>query len=578
MNTQRSELYIGTMVLAALAVFVLLTIQFSKNTLFDFSGTYKVAVHFEAAPGVALNAPVYKNGVKIGSVASVKLIDDDRAVEVVLMIQRGRKIYTNEDCKLTQSMIMNDSKIEFVRSHKATNGEVREIPNDGTAIINGVVPSDLFSSFSNIEGELETAIVNVSGAASGLAEFMSRLSMFVGTHEEIEEKQAQLGSLINKAEETMDNINTAAQYAKEIIADPVVKNGICDGIKQFPEVMKTTQEILVKGNNLADQAQQIATDIQGTAGKVDTIIGKVEPVVDNLATDIPKVSETIQRGMGKFESITSDIASITNAVASGDGPIRQFLSDETLYENVQQVVYNAREITDEIKPVLRGAKPVMDNAQVLTDKLARDPSVIISGLFRKQAPLKGGMPQWGDGLGSDGLTDYDMGMIRGNCSADTFPIPAGRNTREYPAPRKFGFSLWPFGKKTEQVVSYDAGAPYTEEMYYSEDAFETMPHALPQGMPADLPMQLPTDLPENMPLGETLELEFPESPTPQQTPRIMPVPDLSGKSSQGRIVVTDPRSRRRAPNTAMPTVDVPVVTPSGSEPQLVFTPEKSVLR
>jgi ABC-type transporter Mla subunit MlaD len=549
METQRSELYIGAMVIAALVVLVLLTIQFSRNSLFDFSGTYRVAVRFEAAPGIALNAPVYKNGVKIGSVCSVQLVDDDRAVEVVLQIQRNRKIYTNETCKLTQSMIMSDSKIEFVRSTQKSDEPIETLRTDGLATIIGFVPTDMMSSFSNIEDDLEGAIKNVSSAASGLTEFIGRASYFIGDKEAIDEKQKLIIDFINKSETTLASISEVAASTKTLIDDPALKSNLTEGVRQFPEVMKSTREILAKGNTIFDDAKNIVDSVQGTIGKVDAIVGKVEPVVDTFAADMPKISDKMQKGFSNFESVTGDISSITHAVASGNGPIRQFLADETLYPNVQQVVSNAKEITSEVKPALRSLKPVLDNAQVITDKVARNPSVIISGLLQKQTPIKGAMPQWGDGLGSDGLTDYDMNTIRGGYY-ETIPVPAGRNNYEYPSPPscKLNLSKWfGFGKKEQVVEEYEISSDSATENCYG--TYQQQPTTIQYDNKYEQPAEI-------IPNAAPQKTERVTPPLPSRTPRIMPVPDVTKKQYQSTI------------NTAEPE----------AEPQLVFTPENRILR
>ncbi len=76
---------------------------------------YRVTINFPAAPGVAADTPVRKNGVNIGRVKKVTLLNDDAGVDLELELNDEFQIKSGELCKVgTGSLITGDAIVEFV--------------------------------------------------------------------------------------------------------------------------------------------------------------------------------------------------------------------------------------------------------------------------------------------------------------------------------------------------------------------------------------------------------------------------------------------------------------------------------
>lgn len=585
MNNQRIEFRIGLMVIMALVMLVVLTIQFGRQSFFNFGREYKLRVRFDSAPGLVSKVSVFKNGVKIGRVASVQLVNDDQEVEALLMIQGNRKLYSNEECRLKQPPLMGDATIEFVRKKTPADEETRQLAEND--LLNGVVPADIFNAFSNIEGELTSAISNVSSAALNLGEFIQSISLFVGTPEEIVEKQKSLEVIFEQFNTTMKSITTLSGNINDIVTDPAVNENIRKATCKFPETIDKTNLLLGEMHGFINRTSESLgkvdrafVKVEATLDKIDGAVNDVKPLTEALGTQGPEITASLRESARKLDSMFDELTKLVQSINNADGSIKRLINDTELYDNLQETIGNAKELTADLKPLLREAKPIADNVKVFTDKIAREPSAIISGLIRKKPPLKGALPQWGDGLGSDGLCESDLSMMRDQsmllCAGGGL---AGRNNPMLEMESKSLF-WWPFGKKRETSgnefqeesvaarcktcgLRHAASHPHHGGIHEGEGYYET--EGFHEGVPTLAP-----------PMQEPI-LDFTPAEPGRETETIQPAPNLSRNVDRGRVVVTDPRIRRQGHQAqAMVQGNIRQVgyQTQGDLPEMVFTPEK----
>ena len=94
MDEQGYRFGVGVLVVASLVIAVMLILFFGAAPNF-FVERYNVTIRFEAAPGVATDTPVRKNGVQIGRVKSLQLLDED-GVDLTLELDAKYKVYARE--------------------------------------------------------------------------------------------------------------------------------------------------------------------------------------------------------------------------------------------------------------------------------------------------------------------------------------------------------------------------------------------------------------------------------------------------------------------------------------------------
>ncbi|MDR0611265.1 MAG: MlaD family protein [Planctomycetaceae bacterium] len=417
MDTQQREFRIGVMVLAALVGLVVLMVFFGKQSIVNFGSEYTVRVRFQRTPGISRNSPVFKNGVKIGRVSNVQLVDQDREVEVSILIAKARRLYTNEECHIRQTVIMGEASLEFVKKANFT-GKIMEIDPDKPLV--GGTPSDLMSGFSSIEGDLTRAINSVSDAAvqfSSIAvrtgDFLDRVNSFIGNSEDLKARRTLFEDTFNEMRMTMKSMNQFADEGNKFIGDPVIQNNVRKFITDMPDLVERSRTLINGSNQFVNDARSLIErgnlsmeKIVRSLEKAEQAIEGVSKITDSIQNDIPEFVTIIKQSAVKLNSLFDELTMIAEGFRNADGTVKKLMRDSEMYEKLLATLDNIEQITEEVDRMIRTEiKPIAGNINILTDKAARDPAIFIRNLIRKQPPIKSSLPIWGDGLGSD--TQYD---------------------------------------------------------------------------------------------------------------------------------------------------------------------------
>jgi len=403
MDTQRQEFRIGIMVLTCLVCLTLMTVLFGRRPMINFGGEETaIQVRFQRSPGINRNSPVFKNGVQIGRVSRVELVEQDRQVQVSIVLNRNRKIYTDEECRIRQSVIMGEASLEFV---KKTNffGKIEEVDPKTDSYLIGVDSTDLLSGFGNIEGDLSRAIQNVAEAADHLGIFIERLNNVLGTPAEFQAQQARFEAIVNEARQTMFSMRQTTDGINRFVNDPEVQGNVRKLVNDMPDVIERSR-VLVGESTLF--VQDSRTFIQDTRGliekgsvsldnlsegldKVTRTLEVITAIADQVEGDVPEIISAVRRSARQLESLFSELTMIVENFRHADGTVKRLIRDPEAYEKLLVTLDNVEKITDEVDRMLRvDAKPIAHNVKILTDKAARDPAVFIRNLIRKEPPIK----------------------------------------------------------------------------------------------------------------------------------------------------------------------------------------------
>lgn len=384
----------------------------------NFGDEYAIRVRFQQTPGIARNSPVFKNGVQIGRVRRVELVDNDREVEITIMLSKRRKIYTNEQCRVRQTVITGDASLEFVKN-PSHQGPVQEIDPDVPQV--GAGSSDMMSGFMNIEGELTQAIRNVATAADQFSDITGKVNTVMGTPEDLQARLARLEAVVTETQTTMSSVRQFSEGANSFFNDPVMQQHVRRIVEAMPDILENSKTLVTDTNSFIAEARQLLARGGTTLDKVDGSLDNIGPsldraaaalesvkrVTDSIEGDVPELMAGLKRSAGKLESFFDEITMLVHSVRTADGTVMKLLKEREFYDKLMVTLDNMEQITGEVDRMIRvDFKPIAGNVKILTDKAARDPAVFIRNLLRKPPPVKSGLPIWGDGLGSDSLGQY----------------------------------------------------------------------------------------------------------------------------------------------------------------------------
>ena len=393
METHRQEFRIGIMVLACVVSLSLMAFFFGQRPAINFGDDNQIQVRFQRAPGIKRNSPVFKNGIQIGRVVRVELVNNDREVEVAIALDRHRRIYTDEEVRVMQRLIMGDATLEFVKRLDFT-GVVEEI--DRAMPLVGVDSTDLMTGFTNIEGDLTRAIQNVAEAAEHLGTFIERLNSVIGTPEELQEWQASVGAVVDETRQTMASVRQTTDGISQFVNDPAIQHNVRQVIGDLPDVLERSR-VLVSESTLFVQDTRALIE-QGSISLDNLTVGlervtRTLDVITNIANqvegDVPEIVAAVRRSAIRLESLFTELSFMVENFRQADGTVMRLMRDPEAYNKLLATLDNVERITDEVDWMLRvDVKPIAHNVKILTDKAARDPAIFIRNSLRPEPPIK----------------------------------------------------------------------------------------------------------------------------------------------------------------------------------------------
>ncbi|MBR2004336.1 MAG: MCE family protein, partial [Thermoguttaceae bacterium] len=372
MANRRMEFFIGMMVIGIVAGVFIMTILFgSGKGFFVGGGGKRLTISFEKAAGVTQNSLVLKNGIKIGRVYSVDLVDDkkDARVEVTFELNPGAKIYTNETVKINRT-ILGDAAIEFVKNPDYA-GEIVEVSAD--ELIKGQTGGDLMGTVSNIEGDLAGALKKIEEAASGVAALTLKLNDFLGDEAELNAKKERLQAIFSEVGETLASIDSLAKHMDSIVADEQLNADIRRAASEVPQILERVDSLMENANALAGDARKTMARAETTFDLVDKNLDNVNRFTTSLSEQGPEIMTSLNEGAAEVKSMMLNIASLASELeAQFEDPTTPLgmLADQETADSLRRIVRNAEELTEKVYPIL-------DDARVFSNKIAHRPSSLI---------------------------------------------------------------------------------------------------------------------------------------------------------------------------------------------------------
>jgi phospholipid/cholesterol/gamma-HCH transport system substrate-binding protein len=362
---------VGVMVVATFIISGILILLFGEVPTL-VRGTKTVYLVFPQAPNVSVDTPVRKSGILIGRVTAVDF-DENDAVVVTARLYRGYKVRQNETCRIS-SGLLGDAAIEFVPSNDPS------LPRDEVADgarIPGVVLSDPLVIIGNLEGQLNATLTSFTRAADDVSRVANRLDGVLGANDE------QFARMLAKGEKTLDTFEQTASSINRLLSDPELEGTFKDGIKQLPQVISDTRQAMT-------QMKEAMASVQRTADSADRNLQNFEDFTKSIGDRGPEVVDRLNTTVARFDELLEQLVVFSRKLNESDGSLGQLVNNPDLYQNLNRAAENIEQLT-------RQLRPIMDDARIISDKIARDPGgeIGVRSLLQKSGGLKnGGRTGW----------------------------------------------------------------------------------------------------------------------------------------------------------------------------------------
>ncbi len=379
---------VGVMVLSTVIIAGILLLLFGDARSLVPGGRYVIYMHFNDAPGVTEGTPLRKSGILIGRVTGVRFADQGGVI-VEAKIDGNVKLYTNEVPQVTGSLLGGDVVIQFVRrakpgpndqsaaSRKTPVAELRTADGKDTPkappasrdvlvqpgdYIEGSVAPNAFQVISNLEGDLSTAITSLSTAGAEVGKLAGNLNKIFA------DKNDQIDRIVNKTEQTLDSFQRSLANIEDVFGDEKVRDSLKQAISGLPQLFEDTRGAIATIRTTVESVDRNLTNLEGLTG----------PLGERGEHIVSRVDEAVVR----LDELLNEMSDFGRKLNSGEGSLGQLMRNPELYQHLNGAVRNIEQITRELKPILA-------DARVFSDKIARHPELLgVRGAIQKNAGTK----------------------------------------------------------------------------------------------------------------------------------------------------------------------------------------------
>jgi phospholipid/cholesterol/gamma-HCH transport system substrate-binding protein len=340
MDERTLQLRVGVVVVASVTIAAILIIFFQGRPVL-WQRQYEVILKFDAAPGVEIDTPVRKHGILIGRVTKVRLQDD--GVLVNAKLDEKYPVTESEVCRISAGSLFGDRVLEFVPGPD----ESTELIKDGDYIEQTEVSSDVFQVLVNLEGQMKDAIDKIGTAGQDVSELSNNLNTLVAKNDD------QLLRIMQKSETALDRFDQAMDAIEGFAGDEELRERLRESLESLPELLLNAQEMVSSMKAMADRADKNLMNLEGITQPLGE---RGEIIVAN-----------VEQSTKSLEMMLAQLAELSRRLENPDGTVGQLINNPDLYHKLDRAATNIEEIT-------RKLRPIIDDARVFADKIARNPN------------------------------------------------------------------------------------------------------------------------------------------------------------------------------------------------------------
>ena len=333
-----SEIIVGIFMLAVLALLVYFTVIISGVDVLTGREKAIVSISFPEVGGLKDHDSVMYRGTKVGSVDSIDITPSNLVVRAEIdnsvILREGYRIAV---CNL--SMLGGNYLL-------LEEGAGAELPL-ATTLFKGEKPTNWMDDVSRIAknlndftsgGELQSIVTNFEATSVKIRLMADRLERGEGT----------LGKLLSSDDTVYADVKATCENAKEISAR--LKDGegtIGKLLSKDDAVYADLSRTLANANAISERLR----NGEGTIGKLlaenDDTHAKLQAAIDAFR----KASESIDAKdvIASAEKLLANLNEVSEKLKSGDGSLGKLVNDPELYNDVQGLTKDCRQVLDNFR-------------------------------------------------------------------------------------------------------------------------------------------------------------------------------------------------------------------------------------
>jgi phospholipid/cholesterol/gamma-HCH transport system substrate-binding protein len=337
---QWSQLKVGALVMAAMAVLVVLIFLMSGSTGGLFAPKLVLRSYFANASGLKNGAPVTLEGVTIGNVMRIRVVPERNPTPVEVTMKVGsdaiHNLHVDSTTSIAQAGVLGDSFVDI--DSTLAKGPV---PPNNTELRATGAPS-ISDVIRTSQGSIEQVTVLVRKIQI-LADSLNSSKGTVGTLINDRQLAAKISSIASNLDKITGAISGGQGSLGKLIND---------------------DSLYTKANTAIDNVNKITASIeqgQGTAGKLvkdDTLYNNLNATVSNAN----KLLADVNDGKGalgklskdpefarKLDDTVTQLDSVLKGINDGKGTLGQLAQNRALYDNATGTMAETQNLVKSIR-------------------------------------------------------------------------------------------------------------------------------------------------------------------------------------------------------------------------------------
>jgi phospholipid/cholesterol/gamma-HCH transport system substrate-binding protein len=355
MDERIAQFRVGVMALATVLVLGILLLLFG-NVRSIVGGSYTIYIKFRSAPGVSPDTPIRKSGIRIGRVKKVQFAPDNDVL-ITAAVDKGIELFTDEVVQIKAGFLGN-ADLEFVPGSRQPPQRTKVQPGD---MLLGSLSVDPLQALANLEGNLNQAAGSLADAGDEISKLAKSVNALLDVNDD------KITRIVDETERTMKLFQKSLENVDDVIGDPKIKADLKQSLADMPQLLKDTRDAVTGIQHAVALADDNLKNIQTFTKSLDE---QGEDIVNNFASSVQRL-DTLLEQTNRF----------TRALNSREGSLGQMINNPDLYNNLSQAAENVNRLTRELQPILC-------NAKIFSDEIARHPGIIISDALRPRAGIK----------------------------------------------------------------------------------------------------------------------------------------------------------------------------------------------